>query len=342
MIDSKEISVIVQGAVDKKITPKTLKSVRKYLPNAEIILSTWEGTDISGLDYDIVLLSKDPGAYIFDWESKKLNNINRQLVSIQYGLKSASKKYVLKLRSDCILSNANFLFYFDKFNQVNPDFKIFQHKILVCSICSREYAHTNGLPLPFHVSDFWLFGLTEDIRNYFVETPLMTKEQSSDWHYKCPDRVPNHHLFWAYPPEQYYCVSWVKRNFKNIQFDDWSEWNSELFELSQNIIYNNFVFLDYDQSGIFSAKYKKLFIKRNQSGVIYYDTFIKRYMERFDIDDSDKKTYLKQIKLYQLIAKFYEHYQRFVFPIKKTINWCFEPFSIMHYTIKILFGKIKL
>ena len=75
MIDSKEISVIVQGAVDKKITPKTLKSVRKYLPNAEIILSTWEGTDISGLDYDIVLLSKDPGAYIFDWESKKLNNI---------------------------------------------------------------------------------------------------------------------------------------------------------------------------------------------------------------------------------------------------------------------------
>ena len=53
MIDSKDISVIVQGPINKKETPKCLKSIRKFLPEAEIILSTWQGTDISNLDYDI-------------------------------------------------------------------------------------------------------------------------------------------------------------------------------------------------------------------------------------------------------------------------------------------------
>ena len=60
-IDTKDISIVVQGAVDPKNTPKCLTSIRKYLPGAEIILSTWEGTDCTGLDYDVLVLNKDPG-----------------------------------------------------------------------------------------------------------------------------------------------------------------------------------------------------------------------------------------------------------------------------------------
>lgn len=39
---SNDITVVVQGAIDRKLTPKCLKSIRKHLPDAEIILSTWE------------------------------------------------------------------------------------------------------------------------------------------------------------------------------------------------------------------------------------------------------------------------------------------------------------
>ena len=48
MINSKDISVVVQGAIDKENTPKCLESIRKYLPDAEIILSTWEGSEVEG------------------------------------------------------------------------------------------------------------------------------------------------------------------------------------------------------------------------------------------------------------------------------------------------------
>ena len=53
-IDTKDISVVVQGAVDKINTPKCLESIRKFLPCAEIVLSTWEGTDVTGLDVSTI------------------------------------------------------------------------------------------------------------------------------------------------------------------------------------------------------------------------------------------------------------------------------------------------
>ena len=96
-IKSSEISVVVQGAVDKELTPKCLLSIRKYLPEAEIILSTWEGTDVSGLSYDKVLLNKDPGAFPYLRNSLKSNNLNRYLVSSRNGIQKASKKYILKI-----------------------------------------------------------------------------------------------------------------------------------------------------------------------------------------------------------------------------------------------------
>lgn len=340
MINTKDISVIVQGAVDNQVTPKALKSIRTYLPDAEIILSTWEGTDVSGLDYDIVLLNKDPEAYIYYWKNKRQNNVNRQLVSVQQGLKRATKKYVLKIRTDCVLDNTAFLLHFDLFNHFNPDFKIFQHKVLACSVCSREYACGTGLPVPFHVSDFWFFGLAEDIRNYFDETPLMTKEQAAEWHHKFPDRTPDYQCFWAYPPEQYYAVSWAKRHFDNIQFDDWSEWTLELFNLSQNIIYNNFIFLDYKRSGILSEKHKSVFFNDDESGRIYYDTFIKRYISLFG-ENALPNIYLKEpIKIKKYIVKLKKHCHNFIVPIKKIIRWIGEPLAILWYGLKIIIHTV--
>ena len=77
------MSVVVQGAIDKDYTSKCLASIRKYLPEAEIILSTWEGCDVEGLDYDNLLLNKDPGTsdLIRKYPFEHPNNVNRQIVS---------------------------------------------------------------------------------------------------------------------------------------------------------------------------------------------------------------------------------------------------------------------
>ena len=63
MIDSKDISVVIQGAIDPIETKKCISSIKQYLPGAEIILSTWENSNLEGLEYDHLVLSKDPGAF---------------------------------------------------------------------------------------------------------------------------------------------------------------------------------------------------------------------------------------------------------------------------------------
>ena len=139
MISPKDISVIVQGVINIKETPKCLKSIRKYLPDAEIILSTWEDSDISGLDYDIVVLNQDPGAIIIEEFSHKVvyNNMNRQLLTTQEGLKKASRKYAMKLRSDLILTSDKFLKYFDEFQNRTDNYKLFERKIIVPALFTR-------------------------------------------------------------------------------------------------------------------------------------------------------------------------------------------------------------
>lgn len=60
---SREISIVIQGKVDIEKTLKCIESVREYLPGAEIILSTWKGENVKGLDYDQVIFSDDLGAF---------------------------------------------------------------------------------------------------------------------------------------------------------------------------------------------------------------------------------------------------------------------------------------
>ena len=37
-----DISVLIQGSIDDILTDKCIKSVKKFLPDSEIIISTWK------------------------------------------------------------------------------------------------------------------------------------------------------------------------------------------------------------------------------------------------------------------------------------------------------------
>ena len=194
---SSNISVIVQGPIhhQESLTKRVLESVRTHLPNAELILSTWKGSDVSGLDCDVLLLNDDPGAII------RNNNVNRQIVSTRNGLQKASRHYAMKLRTDTLLTGTGFLDVFDRCPERREDFKVFQHKIVIPTLYTRNpfrvsvYSRNTYF---FHPSDIFQFGLTNDLILLW-DIPLATFENR---------------LF----PEQYVWTSCLKSSVENIDY----------------------------------------------------------------------------------------------------------------------------
>lgn len=341
MIKSQDISVVIQGAINKKITPSELKSIRKYLPNAEIILSTWEENDVAELDYDILVLNKDPGGTRHDFtaynKSRSMNNFNRQLVSTQNGISKATRKYILKLRSDLVLKNSNFLDYWDKFSMRNENYSIFNHRVLCSCLYSRENSCQSGwgYPTPFHPSDFWFFGERGDILNYFDNCKIQTKEEAGNWDFKYPNRCPYSIALWRYAPEQQFCISWAKKYYPDIKFEDWSDWNEENIELSNNILYNNFIFLGFEQSGIYSEKHAYAeSIKNSIQGLITYKHFMTQYKNYCD------ETFIIKKDITDYEYKLKTHYERFLRPFLEFKSWLSEVFSVTYYSIVLLLKKI--
>jgi len=172
MIDPKDISVVVQGPVvtDPEVaapTREVLESVRAILPGAELIFSTWENADVSGLDFDRVVFSPDPGS-VGERANSSSANIYRQIVSSTAGLKVATRRHGLKLRSDTSLTSSRFVDLWEQ--HAGKGFKpgCFSKRILVSAVfspCPRF------CPSPYWVSDFFAFGLLPDVQNLWDIPP---------------------------------------------------------------------------------------------------------------------------------------------------------------------------
>ena len=118
LMEYMDISVVIQGAINREWYIRISSSIRQFLPGAEIIISTWIGTDVSGLDYDKIVMNNDPGAIISNFPETGLttNNINRQIVSTRNGIKESLRTYIIKIRSDSFLQGTDFLYYFQKYS----------------------------------------------------------------------------------------------------------------------------------------------------------------------------------------------------------------------------------
>ena len=109
-IADSEISVVIQGpllAGQAEGAARCVQSLQRVLPGAELILSSWQGEDASAFAPPVrVVLSPDPGAFA---TTERPYNLNRMLVSTQAGLKAATRRYCLKLRTDLALADRSFL-----------------------------------------------------------------------------------------------------------------------------------------------------------------------------------------------------------------------------------------
>jgi hypothetical protein len=226
MILSKDISVVVQGPIHTQdnLTKRVLESVRTHLPDSQLILSTWKGSKVDGLDCDILLLNEDPGAL----EKQPISrNLNRQIVSTRNGIMASTRIFVLKLRTDCMLSGKGFLSFFEKFPNRNPKYSVFKNRVVTITLYSRNprcYYHL------FHPSDISQFGKREDLLLNW-DIPLLSQEEKQ-----------------IFIPESYIFIECLKKrrteSYLNQKFSIMG------FKYSENYLINNFVFLEPEIYGI--------------------------------------------------------------------------------------------
>lgn len=239
MILNSLISIIAQGAVTPEITARCLKQLRAVFPCAQLILSTWVGTDVSGLDFDKVVFSADPGAQT-GYETVNIpNNVNRQIISTKAGLAAADREFILKTRTDILFHSSRFLEYFGKFDNAPP--LLFKNRLLICDFYTRS---PRASEICFHPSDWIAFGNADDIRMFYSNLELQSDENAG-WfksHVKKEKKYLN--FLSRYTPEQHIFLSFL-RQYMTVDFDYNCQCSKEQIKHSEKLFAECFVVLDY-------------------------------------------------------------------------------------------------
>lgn len=278
-IDSKDISIIVQGQLfksEKSSTLDVLLSIRKNYPNGEVILSTWNGSCIPA-EYlslcDQIVLSDDPGDGTY---GKTPLNINRQIISSRAGLEKATRSYAIKTRTDLIFTS-NTLTQFMGLNlERSPEFSVGHGHICVADFSTRS--HVSGLKVPFWVCDFVYAGRREDVTKVF-DVKLYQKH---DFEYYLSNPKPEYMYrqsdVFQYTPETYLAFHYLKPG-RDIPFENSYDNNPKAIKLYEDLLVNNFIVLGEKQLGIMSLKYSLPIHPPRR--ILTYSKWLKCYRKRF-------------------------------------------------------------
>ena len=304
LIQDQDISIVVQGPIILNssfgITDHTTKLVcrqlKKLFPASELILSTWQGSNVDGILYDKLVISDDPGATSFIYrEDKIFNNCNRLITSTKNGIQAATRNYVFKVRSDLFVFSKSFLKFFDQFKHYKEDCKFVKSRILAFSIHSLRKERNFGLEThrPYHISDWAYFGYKEDLWNLY-DIPLTPEPEFSQWfltHPKYhPDLFPA--LLWKMSPEEYITSSFFKKFYPSLDFAHTQDVSHHNVVLSERLIANNFLVLDQTQFVLTSLKYIELHLLFTAPGIyktaLLYHSWLKDYYNHCAIPKSDQ------------------------------------------------------
>ena len=250
MIHDSQISIIIQGPIHDAWAAELIDKIRTIFINSQIIFSTWVGNSTYLIPSDVIIVENDdPGGLQISDNPIVHDSASRQIVSTMGGLRKANRKYSIKMRSDFFFEHNDWLESLDKYQEYDDNYKFLKNRVLVSSVCS---VNPNKIPLPYHPSDWFFFGLTEDLVNIF-DIPLLT-EESANWF---KGKVMNKFAYnWhsRYRPEQHIWTSFIRKHYP-INFDHQNDIDNNNIEVSERIFSNNAVILDSLTLGIKSMKY---------------------------------------------------------------------------------------
>jgi len=236
------ISFVVQGPVmlnenhqtQSYSTASVLKSIRKHFQHAEIILSTWKGTDVSGLDYDKLVLSDDPGSIIVKHIPNPYNH-NRLILSSRQGIAEASNDIIVKTRTDLHFESNALLSLLTDIKPIKSASALFGHYILSTTYYVRNPFRLNLL---FHASDIILIGKKNDLALFF-SAPLVNQENMIG---------PNKEIKMV--AEQYLTLNSIRQvKGKSYSFLNGAT-NVSQFIDSEKYLFNNFNFYSLEAFGV--------------------------------------------------------------------------------------------
>ena len=161
------LSIIIQGAIDVSIIEEVVSSYFFLLPKSEIIISTWKETNLPNIKGVDVVLSDDPGSIDTSFHGgRKEDNFNRQIVSSINGIKSASRDFCLKVRSDILLKKKEFIDLYNNFN--------FQNEKAIIRDCGFFLINNQSskdpyfiYPAPLHFCDWFILSSTNEMKKLF-------------------------------------------------------------------------------------------------------------------------------------------------------------------------------
>ncbi len=310
MINNQDITVVVQGPVqaladrpmDEGITFRSLQSIRRFLPGARIILSTWPDQKLEGLEYDELVLCEDPGPNIYRYDPDgtpyKLNN-NRQIVTSREGLRHVTTRYAMKLRSDNFLVGDQFKALQQRFPRRHPEYAFFKERVVVNNTFTREYA--KGMPVVFHACDFFYFGLTQDVLALW-DLPLFEDVPYDPARAGKPQGLGNPY----FPPDctQKFWLAALQRFDPEIHIDHLHHYSPALKRLSDLCYVNNLVIGDSDTIGLgLNSKFTGKERANRLSGHITYMSYhgwqrlYRRYCDASLVIEKNRSDLLKQILL---------------------------------------------
>ncbi len=255
-VSSKQVSVVVQGQLlktDKNSTLDVILSIRKHLPDAEVILSTWKGDEIVPIFYELcdkVIQSEDPGD---STHGKPPLNINRQIVSSRVGIALADREFTIKTRTDLAFNSSSILQFIGL--DLKRDSAYVQGLSHICVADFTTRSHISGLKVPFWVCDFIYAGKSEDLKKIFA-VELYSDELFGYYNQnKKPDYMSKQSGVFRYTPETYLTYNYLKGN-RDIPFENSYDRNPMAIEYYDKLLVNNFIVLGQKQLGVDSLKYR--------------------------------------------------------------------------------------
>lgn len=160
-----DIAIVIQGplCVKNDFTLETVKLYRKYWPTTKIVISCWKNENLKQIKF---LQEQNCEVVLNDYpEFSGYGNMNYQAVSSLNGIKVAKElggEFVLKQRSDVRICNPEFL-------QLSLELVYRYPCDDFLNICQkfRFIIFGAAINMPFHNGDFYTFGNTGDMLEYW-------------------------------------------------------------------------------------------------------------------------------------------------------------------------------
>ena len=257
MVASRDLSIVIQGPVSgtsrepNKYTKECLATSRKFFPDAEIVFSTWEGENISGLEYNQLVVSKAPKLEkcLYEDMTEHFLSINHLLLSSQKGLNVTTRPYVIKMRSDMAIKSNKCLEFIGKYTDYDQN--SLQWKVFTQRLITLPQLNPNRVEqwFPYSICDWIQIGLREDVINLydvpFVDIDGIPRRKGMKYIY-ADDYLG---------AEQYLFHSILEKNGLPVKLYSRREGEGDIYKKNSIAIAMNMVLLSARQLGVSSLKY---------------------------------------------------------------------------------------